>query len=257
MAKDDLKSQFTIAHGFLGREVFKAPMSYDARELLGTILLALNKHIRPGGNKNLLIEEFAKQYSACLYEDAILGWPFRDVQKRVSSTISKAKTSEQILEVARLIPLFNRTWDVPVSADGAFRISRSVSQSEVYDYLTQDFLLDDFSRTDLKKLSDIAKKPLDTIKDICKKLDRPEQKFIAYLYRVVTNEEKQAEVISQTNERMMQASNAKLKDILAAVADTPRFRPQVWDKSWIEDVKVTRIMEGTDDIKNSVGGESS
>lgn len=233
---------YQTAHRSLGSEIFKPPISHDARELLEAILIQIcNRGTKIGGS-NPLLQNFAKEYSACLYEDAILGWPHREIRKRLNTLMPKARDDAQMLHFARLVPLFSKQWNIDISQSTAYRFSRSVSQSEIYDFLTQHFLIDDFSRYDLIKLSEIARKPIDTIRDICKKLDRPEQRSITYLYRVINHEIKEQEVVAQHTDRVMQQSMERLKQILDANNDPQRVIKPL-DRSWVDDVEITREME--------------
>lgn len=234
------------AHHNLKSKVFGAAMSNDARELVNTIVGTINAKGIKGGGRNPILEQFAHDYQPAIYEDAVIGWQWRELKAKVESILKKVRLDD-LLTVAQLRPLYDKTWEVPMVANAAFRFSRSASHTAIYAFLTSEWLLDDFSRTDLIKLVELAREfPSETIKDTCKKLSAPEQRHIAYLYKVLKNEGRIAEVRNQQTTKLMQDSQEILKNLLA-LQTGPRIKVQR-DTSWIEDAKISRIMEHTDDV---------
>lgn len=232
------------AHQILGRKLFAAPMSRDARNILDTVIEAILN--RTGLSHSQLLEKFATGYHPAIYEDAVLGWDQRALKKAIESSKlfkqkKKSDTDDEIAAIALLQPLYNRVWTVPMRSLASFRFSASASHTEAYDYLTTQYLLEDFSQGDLVKLSEIAKSfPIETVKDACRKIEAPDKRHIAYLYRVLKNEE----VISDATNTNIRAITDRSMEAIKAALDISvdnKFKAE-YDPNWANDIKATRKM---------------
>lgn len=245
---------FDTAHRFIGQPIFTGHMSHNARALLELIVGALNKYGAEPGGTNKLVVEFAQNYHPTTYEDAVLGWDWRGLEKILKNRIKRwthAK-SDEVLALAYLSPLFGGELDVMQSPKSQFRFTHSNSRMDIYWFVTNEFLLEDFSESALIQLSEIAKThALEDVKAACARVTSPDKKFIPYLYRVLSNAERVEAAVAAETKRQTADSMARIQQVLAPTQQTGIKVP--YNPNWKDDVEMTRRMY--EEIEDETAGE--
>ena len=218
-------------------------MSHNARALLELIVGALNKYgVEPGGT-NKLVCDFAQNYHPTTYEDAVLGWDWRGLEKVLKARIkrwSHAKTDD-ILALAYLAPLFGGELEVMQSPKSQFRFTHSNTRMDIYWYITNEFVLEDFSEAALIKLSEIAKvHSLDDVKNACARVTAADKKSIPYLYSVLSNTERIQAAVAAETRRQTADSISRIQKVLAPTQHTGFKAP--YNPDWKVDAEATRRM---------------
>jgi hypothetical protein len=221
-------------------------MSRNARTLLDNILTAImQKGVIYGAGRNQLLDKFVEGYLPTLYEDAVLSYEFKGLMKAINDSKlvkpTKRGQEEEYIAIAHLRPLKDKIWSVPERPQTQFSFSNRVSWSEVYEYITSAFLLEDFLEFDLIKLSEIAKTTsLEDVKDACRKIEDPGKKVIPYLYRVIKNEA----VVTAEQIKVIHANDNKNSSIISEMMSiaSSKSAPVGYDPNWADDVKMTLAM---------------
>jgi hypothetical protein len=230
----DLRSIETMA----GRRVFY-PMSHDAQDVLVVIASRLNRRI----NAPAMAQAFASQYVQASYEDAILKWDKPSLCKLLKDHKTwTVKGDDALLRVATLAPLTAHEWSVPSVPYGA-RISNNSDINDIYDYLTQSFLLANFAKSDLHTIITLHQSGigLSDIRTACALVKVPDKRTIAYVAAICQNENKKEEGRRAERSDVEQKSNETLKRYLQSIAGPTGVKHQ-YDPDWLNDIELTRKM---------------
>lgn len=220
------------------KEVFMRPMSRKARALLGIIIDWLK-------NKPGMLAKFANVYDPIVFEEACHRYDtykYKELLKDV-----KAKTEQEILDVATLKNLKNHEWSERLAPNThrAGLISNPRS-AEVYRWLTTNFLLMDFSPEDLNKVAFLGEYALEHVKQTARNIKDKDKHSIGYLYAIVIDEAEKNKVIASQADLAEKQYVEKIQRIIDDAA-IPR---QIHKFDGDEEERWAREREYLDYLKN-------
>jgi hypothetical protein len=222
----------------VGHRVFY-PMSHDAQDVLVIIASRLNRRT----NAPAIAKSFASQYVQASYEDAVLKWDKPSLCKLLKDHKTWAvKTDDALLRIATLAPLTAHEWSIPSVPYGA-RISNNSDINDIYDYLTQNFLVANFAKSDLHTIITLNQSGigLSDIKSACILVKVPDKRTIAYVAAICQNENKKEEGRRAQRDEVDQKSSETLKRYLNSIEGPSKVKHQ-YDPNWLDDIELTRLM---------------
>ena len=243
-AQADFAGDFARFERESGLSIFKSKMSNPARTVLGLMLERLFRFTTIN-DKSILLE-FAKQYSAVIYDDAVLCWNYAELIdwiKRGSTWQNKKR--DDVINMARLYPLYNYELKVDNSANKQFRIGNDTQRNDVYEYLTKEFLVNDFSYQDLIVIGQIAKDySVIRIREKCDSISVPDKHTIPYLSSVLHNDKQKEAALKQGRDKSMDYSAEMVKRYMEEI-HAPYIRVPK-EKDWVEKLKIEQAMDELD-----------
>lgn len=195
MALND-SSPFQAANSIQDNSYFKRAMSKRARRLLECMLEWSNfYHMKWGGN-HAFMGAFGPEFDALVYENICHAFKVESYFPQFTKTkIRKAvpgefKTKEDVLRAMRLEHFQDRAWiselDLKESAKQVMSLETPRAH-QVYNWLTTNFVITDFSEDDLNKIAMLGddRYTLEMIKREATKIHDVQKRSIAYLYAIV------------------------------------------------------------------------
>ena len=197
--------------------IFTSHMSQPARTVLGLLIERLFKFTSLS-DKSILLD-FAKQYNAVTYDDAVLCWNYAELIDWIKrGTTWQNKKKDEALSMALLRPLYNHEIKVDESANKQFRIGNNTQRNDVYEYLTQGFLVHDFSYQDLITIGQIAKDySIIRIREKCISISSPDKHTIPYLSSILNSDKQKESAIKQHLDKSIDRSLDKIRLHLEAL----------------------------------------
>jgi hypothetical protein len=236
-----LSNQYNIAHKYTTQPVFNCHVSKNARIILDLIINSLtNRCINDGGSAPF-ITEFGSTFEPIIYDNAVLQWEFKSLRKWLEQKFKpnslKRLEQSEILELARLVPLYNEPDLIDQGKNGSFKIT-TVNGHKIYTHISYHFVLDDYSEFDLLKISEISNIPFDIVQQTCNQIESPSNKFISYIYRVLKNKELSDQNTNIQNSIAISDSESKLKKLVQD--NLTKGYTIKYDPNWIHDIQITK-----------------
>jgi hypothetical protein len=225
--------------------IFTSHMSQPARTILGLLLERLFRFTSLN-DKSILIE-FAKQYNAVTYDDAVLCWNYAELIDWIKrGTTWQGKKKDEVLAISLLRPLYDHQLKIDDSANKQFRIGNNVQRNEVYDYLTKEFLVHDFTYNDLITIGQIAKDySVIRIRDKCQAISSADKHTIPYLSSILHNDKQKESALKQNRDKAMDQSAVRIAAYLAEL-NTPVMKLEP-DLGWSERLRMEQELK--DELK--------
>lgn len=175
------------------------PVSKKARKLLFSMVEWSKKSYSKIFNSQAkFLEKFADIYDPIIYDEAC--HRFKDLSKYTSFLPSSQtlKTQENVLNEMTLYRLSNYSWTQQQGLDNLSNRSILLSNlklKELYYWLTDGFILNDFHEAELDKISSMGEFDLDLIKREASNITDPLKHTISYLYAIVADQADKLEVV--------------------------------------------------------------
>jgi hypothetical protein len=239
-ARADYAGDFTRFERESGIKLFTSQMSHPARTILALLLERLFK-ISTLQDKSALTL-FAKNYSAVTYDDAVLCWNYAELIDYIKrATTWQGKKRDEVIEMTLLSPLYRHEIKVDESANKQFRIGNDASRNNVYEYLTQEFLVNDFSYNDLIVLGQIAKDySIIRIREKCQSISSPDKHTIAYLWAILQGDKQKEAALKQNRDKLIDRSSIIIRKYIDELR-TPSVE-YTYDPNWADELKLERDM---------------
>jgi hypothetical protein len=239
-ARADYAGDFTRFERESGIKLFTSQMSHPARTILALLLERLFKFttLHDKGALNI----FAQNYSAVTYDDAVLCWNYAELIDHIKrATTWQNKKRDEVLEIALLAPLYRHDIKIDESANKQFRIGNDAGRNNVYEYLTQEFLVNDFSYNDLIILGQIAKDySIIRIREKCQSISSPDKHTIAYLWAILQGDKQKEAALKQNRDKLIDRSSVVIRKYMEELS-LPSV-PYHYDPNWTDELKLEREM---------------
>jgi hypothetical protein len=239
-AQADYAGEFARFERESGLKLFTSRMSHPARTVLALMLERLFK-VTTIQDKSALIQ-FAKSYSAVAYDDAVLCWNYAELIDTIKrATTWQGKKREDIICMALLGPLYSHDMKIDESANKQFRIGNDASRNNVYEYITQEYLVNDFGYNDLILLGQIAKDySVIRIREKCGTITSPDKHTIPYLWAILQSDKQKDAAVKQNRDKSIDRSSTMIRTYMEEV-NAPSI-PFTYDPNWADDLKIEREM---------------
>lgn len=189
------------------KEVFARPMSRKARALLSIMIDWLK-------NKPGLLAKFAVIYDPIQFEEVCHRYENTYKYKEFLKDV-KTKVEQEILDVATFKNLKSHEWVQRLTPNSNIsgRIS-SPQSTEVYRWLTANFLLTDFSPEELNKIAFLGEYSLDLIKQVARGIRDTDKRSVSYLYAIVIDQAEKNRVIAGQADQAEKQYTEKIRRII-------------------------------------------
>jgi hypothetical protein len=204
--------------------VFDRPMSKKARLLLVDMLNWVNEsNLKFGGFKQCF-SEIIKLYNPRDFEHWCHTYDMSKYTKRIPSS-KKMKTKGDVLYWFEFMNLHDDNWirESEMSLNPN-RVGSLQNCGEIYDWLTNGWLLTDFTEHDLNKICQLGQENIDLklIKQEARQITDLDKHNIPYLYAVVESKARSAKAITVAQNKELDGYRKKLQQLytLSKEADT-------------------------------------
>ena len=137
-------------------------------------------------------------------------------------------------------------WNLDRNKFHQFKFSTSVSAYSNYEWIRENFLTADYKIESISHISDICKsKSKEEIIKVCSGVSDPGKRTVQYLEAIFKSSTNERNAINEHLNELTKTSLAAINELFKIDNNSQHFKAEQ-DKSWIEDVKISRIMNGTD-----------
>jgi hypothetical protein len=219
------------------KQVFSKPMSKKARTLLNGILKWAYQHsgkcFKSASPAVDCYRAFVKEYAAIKFEDACHRFDMSTYMSALNKNFRPNK-ADNLLKLMLLANLEDNSWvsdngiKSNVNRVGSLKIEKTVV---LYEWLTTQFLVTDFTEIDLNKLSAMGdeKYPIQVIKEAASNIKDIDKHNISYLYAIVRDSAARAEV-TRNREHISDSKNDELLRQLFSTTG-PKQQYEIPDKT--------------------------
>lgn len=251
----DLSNNARAALSAFPQNTFSKPMSKKARILLNGVLdwgyQWSGKCYKSSNPSRDCYKAFIDAYAPIKFEDACHRFDMSTYITLLNKSY-KPNKADSLLDLMTLKNLDNQSWvnesglKVNVNRVGFLSAERTV---ELYNWLTSNFLITDFTEMELNKTCEISgdQYSLETVKQEATRIADPDKRTISYLYAIVRDVTSREQVL-RSRERAMESRNEER--LKALFADTgPKKQHETPDKTaqWEREREYIDILRDLDE----------
>jgi len=222
-------------------------MSQPARQILAEAARALlNSSV--GRSKHVLMAQFMETYSPMNYERIALQYDVFGLCKALGRLPRNIKDANLIIGYTSLarIDKLEEMFPNQVIQNKGGPVALPESFVRVYDFLVDEFLLDDFSATDLRKMVELAKdNEFRTIASVAKLVHDLHKHTVSFLASAVRHETAVGKARDGAALSLNDRSQQELQKLVKLFADGTGMpeSPRAYDPNWHKDLDVDMAMD--------------